>query len=268
MTDNQQCGCEIGSRQCLVPPFYIRLLDHSNEQDADASCSDRDQLLSLLPASYRKESGDLAAVSRFQAIKNLRYGAPQHSLRLGRFTFELLDSNGTPLQKASSGKYEVLEGQELVVSFVDNEHSQPVHISIFNLNATWGVEKLHPGDGQDSEETLADKPVRVDVRMEIPGGTNADPPEIDDIIRAFIYTGEHPPSWDELILPNLPAESSQVFPDLPVEAVLFAPDLPENPLGSRQMKVRRQQERGGQWAVLDFVVRTSRSYAGVVTRNG
>ncbi|KJZ70852.1 hypothetical protein HIM_09766 [Hirsutella minnesotensis 3608] len=207
-------------------------------------------------------------LARFQAIKNLRYGAPQHSLRLESFTFELLDSNGTPLQKASSGKYEVLEGQELVVSFVDNERSQPVHISIFNLNATWGVEKLHPGDGQDSEETLADKPVRVDVRMEIPGGTKADPPEIDDIIRAFIYTGEHPPTWDELTLPNLPAESSQVFPDLPVEAVLFAPDLSENPLGSRQMKVRRKQEREGQWAVLDFVVRTSRSYARVVSRNG
>ncbi|KJZ68076.1 hypothetical protein HIM_12532 [Hirsutella minnesotensis 3608] len=64
MTDNQQCGCEIGSRQCLVPPFYIRLLDHGNEHDADASRRDRDQLLSLLPASYRKESGDLAAVCR------------------------------------------------------------------------------------------------------------------------------------------------------------------------------------------------------------
>ncbi|KJZ71093.1 hypothetical protein HIM_09512 [Hirsutella minnesotensis 3608] len=64
MTDNRQCGCEIGSRQCLVPPFYIRLLDHGNEHDADASRRDRDQLLSLLPASYRKESGDLAAVCR------------------------------------------------------------------------------------------------------------------------------------------------------------------------------------------------------------
>ncbi|KAL3952384.1 hypothetical protein ACCO45_012327 [Purpureocillium lilacinum] len=47
-----------------VTPFYIRLLDHGNEHDADASRRDRDHLLSLLPASYRKKSGDLVASGR------------------------------------------------------------------------------------------------------------------------------------------------------------------------------------------------------------
>ncbi|OAQ89062.1 FluG domain-containing protein [Purpureocillium lilacinum] len=64
MTNIQQCGCETGSRQCLVPPFYIGLLNHGHEYDANASRRDRDQLLSLLPASYRKDSGELAAVGR------------------------------------------------------------------------------------------------------------------------------------------------------------------------------------------------------------
>ncbi|KJZ71348.1 hypothetical protein HIM_09284 [Hirsutella minnesotensis 3608] len=45
-------------------PLGFLLLDHGNEHDADASRRDRGQLLSLLPASYRKESGDLAAVCR------------------------------------------------------------------------------------------------------------------------------------------------------------------------------------------------------------
>ncbi|KND86058.1 hypothetical protein TOPH_09274 [Tolypocladium ophioglossoides CBS 100239] len=45
-------------------PFSIRLLDYENEQAADASRRGHDQLLSLLPASYRIESGDLAAAGR------------------------------------------------------------------------------------------------------------------------------------------------------------------------------------------------------------
>lgn len=45
-----------------MPPFYTRLVDHGNEHDADASRRDPGQLLSLLPASYRNETGDLAAV--------------------------------------------------------------------------------------------------------------------------------------------------------------------------------------------------------------
>ncbi|EJP61156.1 uncharacterized protein BBA_09902 [Beauveria bassiana ARSEF 2860] len=43
-----------------APPFSIRLL----EQHAAASGDERDQLLTLLPASYRKESGDLAAAGQ------------------------------------------------------------------------------------------------------------------------------------------------------------------------------------------------------------
>ncbi|KAM3497642.1 hypothetical protein MY10362_009013 [Beauveria mimosiformis] len=46
------------------PPFSVRLLAHANEND-NASRQDREQLLALLPASYRKESGDLGTASRY-----------------------------------------------------------------------------------------------------------------------------------------------------------------------------------------------------------
>ncbi|KAH8652932.1 hypothetical protein BGZ61DRAFT_288871, partial [Ilyonectria robusta] len=45
-------------------PPSIRLLERENEHGADASRHDHDQLLSLLPASCRTESGDLAAAGR------------------------------------------------------------------------------------------------------------------------------------------------------------------------------------------------------------
>ncbi|KAH7124343.1 hypothetical protein EDB81DRAFT_912638 [Dactylonectria macrodidyma] len=44
------------------PPFPIQLLERENEHGADASRRDLDQLLSLLPASYSTDFGDLAAV--------------------------------------------------------------------------------------------------------------------------------------------------------------------------------------------------------------
>ncbi|KAM3490537.1 hypothetical protein MY3957_006151 [Beauveria namnaoensis] len=49
-----------GEHKCSKPPFSIRLL----EQNAVAGQGERDQLLALLPALYRKESGDMAAVGQ------------------------------------------------------------------------------------------------------------------------------------------------------------------------------------------------------------
>ncbi|KAM3554896.1 hypothetical protein ARSEF4850_006247 [Beauveria asiatica] len=50
----------MGTAKNLSPPFSIRLL----ERNAVAPQDDPDQLLTLLPASYRKESGDLAAAGQ------------------------------------------------------------------------------------------------------------------------------------------------------------------------------------------------------------
>ncbi|KAM3533680.1 hypothetical protein MY4038_002995 [Beauveria bassiana] len=49
-----------GEHKCSKPPFSVRLL----EQNAVAGQGERDQLLALLPALYRKESGDMAAVGQ------------------------------------------------------------------------------------------------------------------------------------------------------------------------------------------------------------
>ncbi|EJP70371.1 uncharacterized protein BBA_00001 [Beauveria bassiana ARSEF 2860] len=63
-----------------APPFPIRLL----EQHAVTSRDERDQLLTLLPALYRKESGDLAAVRNDEHRRDgLEHsGSPQVALAL------------------------------------------------------------------------------------------------------------------------------------------------------------------------------------------
>ncbi|KAK9444639.1 uncharacterized protein VB005_01702 [Metarhizium brunneum] len=52
---------------CDAAPFSIQLLESENEETADTSRHDHEWLLSLLPASYRKESGDLATAGQHVA---------------------------------------------------------------------------------------------------------------------------------------------------------------------------------------------------------
>ncbi|KAH6975785.1 hypothetical protein EDB80DRAFT_875050 [Ilyonectria destructans] len=61
MADDSRNGGGIGRRQCRTPRFSIRLLERKDNHGANASRHDNNQLLSLLPASYRTESDNLAA---------------------------------------------------------------------------------------------------------------------------------------------------------------------------------------------------------------
>jgi len=55
-------------------------------------------------------------------------------------------------------------------------------VVIFNLNATWGIEKVHPWDARESGKTYKDNPVLIDgIKFRIPPKTsNKDPVDIDD----------------------------------------------------------------------------------------
>ncbi|KAL6410108.1 hypothetical protein AUP68_06519 [Ilyonectria robusta] len=83
MADDSRNGGGIGRWQCRVllfalsvtlaafelmfrlqsPPFFIRFLGHKDNHGADAYRYDNNQLLSLLPASDRTESDNLAALA-------------------------------------------------------------------------------------------------------------------------------------------------------------------------------------------------------------
>ncbi|OAQ58425.1 subtilisin-like serine protease [Pochonia chlamydosporia 170] len=62
MAGDSRNGSRMGRRPS--PPFSVRLLEHKDEQGPDASRCERNWLQSLLPASYRTESDDLAAPAR------------------------------------------------------------------------------------------------------------------------------------------------------------------------------------------------------------
>lgn len=200
----------------------------------------------------------LRHLARFQAIQGLQNSNPQSSLSPANFTFELLDTNEKPLPKASSGKYEIEEGQAITISFVNNKLLKPVHVAFFSLNATWGIEKLSPQGGQPSEEAFGHNPVRCTVEMEIPGkASEDDPSEIDDTIKACVYAGEPPLSWDELALPNLPLEVSLIWPDTPVEAAFVGYDPVADAHRNPKAVTTPSTMREGRWAILDFIVHTS-----------
>ncbi|KAJ4147490.1 hypothetical protein LMH87_002003 [Akanthomyces muscarius] len=86
--------CKMGTVKSSAPPFSIRLLG----QHAVASQDNYDQLLTLLPASYRKKSGDLVAACHIYgwlwvASRTLPPRALHHQLLLGReiFVMERMD---------------------------------------------------------------------------------------------------------------------------------------------------------------------------------
>ncbi|KAL5364464.1 hypothetical protein BJX96DRAFT_187805 [Aspergillus floccosus] len=59
MDENSQNGPRVRRPQCRVPPFSIRILDQGSLYDPESSRIRSDQLLSLLPASYREAPGNL-----------------------------------------------------------------------------------------------------------------------------------------------------------------------------------------------------------------
>ncbi|EJP62036.1 uncharacterized protein BBA_08960 [Beauveria bassiana ARSEF 2860] len=79
-----------GETPMAAPPFSVRLLAYENEHN-NASRQGRDQLLALLPASYRKESGDLGTAGLHDwlwiAGLPLPPRALHHQLLLGREVF-------------------------------------------------------------------------------------------------------------------------------------------------------------------------------------
>jgi hypothetical protein len=144
----------------------------------------------------------LIHLARFREIESLKNYNPYSSLRPTNFSFNLLDDDLEPLTKSASGKYEVQEDDFVHVSIANkSKHCrvESVHVSIFNLTATWGIKKLLA-----TEETIEDYPVTKRLQMNIPSATSPqDPAEIDDTIRAIVCTGTRIPSWDAIQLPDI-----------------------------------------------------------------
>ncbi|KAF9765220.1 hypothetical protein IL306_002545, partial [Fusarium sp. DS 682] len=141
----------------------------------------------------------LRHLARFRAIARAEYSPSQGTLDSHNFHFRLEDKNRKPLSMGSSGTYEVMERQEFLCS-IANLKDQRAHFAVFSLNPVWEIMRLHPY--QDLEISA----VEASVREEFAFGTFLrvfQEDSIEQTIRAYIYVGDNPPTWDELALPKL-----------------------------------------------------------------
>jgi hypothetical protein len=200
----------------------------------------------------------LKQLARFHALKYFNHGPHSKHFQPDDYSFELLEYQGGGL-KSSEGVYQAKEDQEVTVRFTNNSAVDNVHVAIFTFNATYGVERLCPSEGQPTEQVPRGKerPMTCDLGLYIPDSESL---EARDVYRAYVYVGDNPPSWDELILPDIPANASQVPTDLSVEATpetdLKGGEVTRN--GKKIKKKRALDDNGYEWGILEFTVRTLR----------
>ncbi|KAL4756987.1 caspase domain-containing protein [Aspergillus foveolatus] len=204
----------------------------------------------------------LRRIARYTALECLEYSPKLGTLSPDNFRFEAVDKDGQYLPQVK-GLYEANDRQEIELRFFNLKAAENTHVAIFSFNATWGVEKMYPEDGQPTAHVppVAEAAVSVVITMEIPKGSPADPLDITDLFRAYVYTGDHPPSWDEIVLPNLPTDASVVPVDLPVEPILeedVGDGLSRNGTKPRSRRTNRKRDAPDKnWTVLDLRVHTS-----------
>ncbi|KAJ8131832.1 hypothetical protein O1611_g1791 [Lasiodiplodia mahajangana] len=198
----------------------------------------------------------LKHLARFKALEAFDYAKPPSSLAVGDYKFELLDDNGGALGM-SGDVYEASNKQEVTVQFENNSASDNVHVAIFVFGSAWEIQRIHPENGQPTAHVPANRNTTCDITMYIPKRIRM----AKDLFRAYVFDGDHPPSWDELVLPGLTADADFIPTRLPVEPVLeedvedegAARDAKKGHAKRRPRKVEKNEP----WAVLDFWVHTS-----------
>ncbi|EWC46495.1 hypothetical protein DRE_04218 [Drechslerella stenobrocha 248] len=204
----------------------------------------------------------LRRVARFRDIKRLGNDDGCNPLEPGSFLFQLHGESGEHLRKDTDGVYRVVDGQSVTISFKllnsRNRESDldSVDVAFFNLNPSWGIQKLYPGPGQSVHKTHEKSTERFSIQMSIPQRTSAeDPEEIEDTIRAYVYAGDQPPSWDELVLEDLPVEDTLIPLDFRIDAIKTQ-EPQKKPAMQRNAGVNGRSTKEPRWGVLDIKIRT------------
>ncbi|GAW15107.1 hypothetical protein ANO14919_045160 [Xylariales sp. No.14919] len=203
-------------------------------------------------------------LARFKALQSLNYISPSTSLSTSQYVLEMLGPDGNPLE-ISNGVYQARDNQDVTARFVNKSVERNVHVAIFMFNATWSLERMYPEDGQPTAQVAPgeDQAATVDLTMCIPPerAHPDDPPHARDLLRAYVYVGAHPPSWDELLLPDIPANADLIPTGLQVDPLLGdgegeGGDSSRNGKRSKRRQVT-QVNSSRQWTVLDLWVHTT-----------
>ncbi|KAF3920063.1 Metacaspase-1 [Arthrobotrys entomopaga] len=261
-----------------LPGLYLKLEDRTSNWNFKVSLSgegyfkirdNNSRRLANIPtisisedSAVEKLAYTICHLARFRDIKNLQSRNELSSLASMPFVFELLTTTGDYIPKSSNGGYEVKENQEVIISFTNRNPARPVYVTFFCLTSAWGIEKLCPLDGSRGYKTWESEPVQDPDPLSFgipPRAGPDDPAEVDDILRACVYYGNDPPSWNGLTLPDLPTQGRAIRIEEALEAVL---GVPENGDQARNSKVVKEDgisgvASDGDWAFIDIVVHVS-----------
>lgn len=205
------------------------------------------QVQSNDPDAIEKLEYILQHLTRYQAIKNGSYRGSRRSLSPTAFKFEMTTNDSSAWPSITDGTYVVNHGDEVIFEFASLNPTHSAHVAIFSLNPSWGIMKLYPAGAQPMEALNGLESIKVEVTMEIPVHLEYRP--ILDIIRAYVYVGENPPNWNELVLPDLPADSRKLKEGFLFESV----ELDSETTTFRHPRPKKQNSKAGTSAMEDDV---------------
>ncbi|KAF7184207.1 hypothetical protein CNMCM7691_004832 [Aspergillus felis] len=201
----------------------------------------------------------LRHLARYLSVRDLRNRDPRTSLALGNFRCTVTNSDGEDVPKGPSGCYEVRESEVFYIEIKNVRLMRPVYVNLVCTAASWQIMKLNRLDESTGTEVWASEPYVHEMNMIIPETQKEDCQEgVYDLIKAFVYTGPHPPSWDELTLPKLPVDASAIAfhsTSDPVEPIIS--NLQKREGSFREPGPPLPSHAPEKWGVLEFWIHTT-----------
>jgi hypothetical protein len=221
------------------------------------------------PNVVRKVAYIVRHLARYQAIQRILFKERRTShLKLTDFSsICTIDKSAEELPRDDKGLYETTAGVYFNYKLKYFSPSyQSVWVAMFELNASWGIQKVLPGYGENADEARGSRFVehegterreisfRVRIKTNVPPQCTAqDPPDAVDQFLVFVCgaDGHGAPSWDEISLPPLPHDSALLDVDS------FAAYI-DGSVGGARAEVERitGPPELKDWNVLGFQVRT------------
>lgn len=164
------------------------------------------------PGAIRKVAYIIRHVTRYQAIQRTPTLSPGIS-QLGSddFILEYWDLvKQQDLEQKPDRVYLATEGVKFRFKLTYRETPESVWVVILALDADWGIHTVFPRHGSP-HEMRATRSLTRSLGMEIPPKcVPEDPSEVTDqfVVFACAVDERGPPSWEEILMPALPVQSS------------------------------------------------------------
>lgn len=189
----------------------------------------------------------LATFKYFEGIEN-RQPSPNFEA-----SFSILPQRDTE----ASGEFIVRHG-DIWGFTAQNWSDQPLYVSIFNFNSSWGVSNLVSDSGGDSYDVLPPRTdddngtLNIELQMEVPPlFLESGFKRCEDVVKVFVTN--KPTSFPSMVLPEIPLEASKLG-----QRIGAADDPVSLFLSELDTKIQWHHRYGeeSQWASRNFIIRT------------